>query len=478
AGGASMRTDMLDEHRRYALPEEKREWTTALEGDLPAAGAPRLVSEFGLWGLPGELPTGESGWWLDTAWEAHLDPAKLPRTAEVNFERFKLAAVFEDLENLAKLTQRRLTRGVKSLVEELRRLPAFAGYVGRGFTDTEWEASGWLTYAREPKLGFDEWATFNGPIAVLAEFSRRNYWSGEAVEATIYVSNHSKNPLAGAIQWGVDGADCDGELAYEVAAHTTKAVGTIQFEAPRFHKPQAAKLQLRLVAGGWEVNTNTYELTFAPAEAGRVEGVKVAAAHLPQALLDRLSAQGFDVHSSWEPGMTLIAGSLEPDVRRALDQGAHVIFLAEEGNQALNTGFLSFRPLPQGDSWERTASVHYVQWDLFPQLPLNTLMGWEMEDLFPLHVIPLDMYGAGDRRFESNQAEEDPANVLAGYFEGWLGNVAASMLVQPASRGRLLTTTLRLGSQYGGHPIATLLLNRLLTESHLFELRTVYQLET
>ena len=480
SGGSSMRTDMIDEHRRYGMPEESRELAAALAGELPAAGAPRLVSEFGQWGLPAE-PTELNGerWWLLEGYTPSADEAKNPLTAERNFERYKLANVFEDLDNLAMLTQRRMTRGVKALIEAFRRQPAFAGYVARSLYDTEWDCSGWLTYDRKPKLGFDEWATFNAPIVVLAELPRHNYWAGETVEATVYLSNHSKNPIKGLVHWGIDGADCDGELEVDVAAFTTAPVGTIRFEAPAFPKPQATKLSLRLSSSGWDINTNYQELTISPREAGLVPGRRVAVMYLGAELKERLAAQGYEVSDVWEPGMTLLTGSLERDVQQALDQGAHAVFLAERGARTPNVGFLSFRALPlEGVSAARSRSVNSIQWDLFPQLPLNTLMGWEMEDLAPHHVIPLGLYMADGQPVMSNQAEEDPANVLAGYFEGWLGHFSASMLVQSVSRGRLLTTTLRLGSHYGEHPMATLLLNRLLTEAHLFELRTVYQLET
>lgn len=480
AGGSAMRTDVIDEHRRYGMPEESRELEAALAGELPAAGAPRLVSEFGQWGLPadpGSIP-GEHGWLLEGP-VALRDEAKNPQTAQRSFERYKLASVFEDLDNLSKLTQRRQARGVKAQIEAFRRRTAFAGYVARALYDTEWECSGWLTYDRRPKLGFDEWSAFNAPIVVMAELPRHNYWSGEAIEATVYVSNHSKNPVKGSVLWGIDGADCDGELEVDVPAHATAAVGTIRVEAPSFAKAQATKLSLRLTSGGWDVNANFAELTISPREAGRVEGRRVAVLHLGDELKDRLASQGYEVLSSWEPGVTVLAGSLEAEVQQALDQGAQVVFLAERGAHTPHAGNLSFRALPlSGDSDERMRSVNYIQWDLFPQLPLNTLMGWEMEDLAPHHVIPMGAYQADGQVFMGNQAEEDPANVLAGYFEGWLGHFSASMLLQSAGRGRLLTTTLRLGTHYGSHPIATMLLNRLLTEAHLFELRTVYQLET
>jgi hypothetical protein len=480
AGGSAMRTDIIDEYKRYSLPEENRALDAALAGELPAAGAPRLVSEFGQWGLPDGFDVqAYEQWWLHEGPALRLDEARNPLTAQRNFEKFKLASIFEDLDNLAKLTQRRMTRGVKGLVEQFRRRPAFAGYVARSLYDTEWEGSGWLTYDRRPKLGFDEWGAFNAPIVVMAELPRHNYWVGDIVEATVWVSNHSKNPITGKVLWGIDGADCDGELEVEVAPFSTEAVGTIRVEAPAFAKPQATRLSLRLLSGGWDVNANYQEITISPTEAGQAAGHRVVVAHLGEPLKARFAAQGYEVVDEWEPGVAMVAGSLEADVQAALDAGAHVVFLAEKGAQTPHVGFLSFRSLPHsGDSDARMRSVNYIQWDLFPQLPLNTLMGWEMEDLAPQHVVPLGTYTADGQVLMSNQAEEDPANVLAGYFEGWLGHFSASMLLQSAGRGRLLTTTLRLGSHYGEHPIATMLLNRLLTESHLFELRTVYQLET
>lgn len=483
AGGSSMRTDLIDEHHRFVLPEEARQWSSAVMGDVPAYGAPRLVSEFGLWGLPalGADAPGEGAlderWWIAATGPAHGDESKWPRTAEMNFERYKLAAVFEDLDNLAKLTQRRLTRGVKGLIEALRRT-AFAGYIGRSLTDTEWEASGWLDYQRRPKLGFDEWASFNGPIAVLADLPRRNYWAGEEVEVAFHISNHAKNALSGTLVWGIDGADCDGEIEVQVPAFATVPVGKITFPAPSFGRSQAARLTARFVSGGWEIVGNSFEITISPPEAGRAEGKTIAVSQLADDLIERLRGQGFTLVDAWEPGQVLLTGSLGPEVWAALERGANVVFLAEHGARTPDTGYLSFRELPTTGTWERSASIHYIQWDLFPNLPLNTIMGWEMEDLYPQHVMPMGAYGTGVRRFVSNQTEEDPANILAGYFEGWLGAFASSMLLQPLRHGHLITTTLRLGTQYGHHPIATQLLNRLLTEVHLFEPRTVYQLET
>lgn len=481
AGGSSMRTDLIDEHHRYVLPEDVRAWNASLHGDVPAAGAPRLVSEFSIWGLPagGEIDAaGAAGGWPGAAYPPQGDESKWPLTAERNFERYKLATVFEDLDNLAKLTQRRMTRGVKGLVEKLRARQAFGGYIGRAFTDTEWDASGWLTYDRLPKMGFDEWASFNGPITVIADVERHNVWCGEEIETTLYVSNHSRNPIKGIVQWGIDGADCDGEVEVDVPAFQNVAAGKLKWTVPNVARAQATKLYLRLVSGGWEVTTNHVEITISPSSAGRVDRRRIAALHVDPQLVERLTAQGFTVEASWSEGLPVLAGSLEDDVQAALTAGANVVFLAEQGAKSNNAGFLSFRELPQPPSWERTASVHYVQWDLFPQLPLNTIMGWEMQDIFPQHVIPMGSYGQGARRVTSNQSEEDPANILAGYFEGWLGQFSASMLLQSVGRGRLLTTTLRLGSTYGKHPIATQLLNRLLTEVHLFETRAAYQLET
>jgi hypothetical protein len=480
AGGTSMRTDLHDEHHRYVLPEESRQWTHSLNGDVPAAGAPRIVSEFGLWGLPALDPDDavNEAWWLTPVAVASPEEARWPATAEESFERYKLAAVFENFDNLAKLTQRRLTRGLKGLVEELRRRPAFAGYVARSLADSEWEASGCLDFHRRPKLGFEEWALFNGPIALLAEVPRRNLWSGDTLEVQFYLSNHTRQALSGTLIWGIDGADCDGEVEVSIPPYATGPVGRVAFEVPNLGRPQATRLSARVVSMGWELVANHFELTISPRGAGEVDGVRIACGEVAEGLRTGLQAQGFTLIEAWEPGLTLVTESLNARVWEALEQGANVLFLAERGARTPETGYMSFRELPHGNAWERSTSVHYIQWDLFPQLPLNTIMGWEMEDLFPQHVLPMGPYRVGSRRLTSNQVTTDPANILAGYFEGWLGAYAASMLLQPQRQGHLLTTTLRLGSQYGKHPIATMLLNRLLTETHLFEPRTVYQLET
>lgn len=483
AGGSSMRTDLLDEHHRYVLPEESRQWTHSLNGDVPAAGAPRLVSEFGLWGLPalGEQWSAaavDGPAWMSSLGLAHQEEAKWPHRAEDNFERYKLAAVFEDLDNLAKLTQRRLVRGLKGLIEDLRRRTAFAGYVCKTFSDTEWEATGCLDYRRRPKLGFEEWASFNGPIVIVAETDTRNLWADDKTTVNFYLSNHTRQAINGTLHWGLEGFECDGEFEIQVAPFQSAHVGTCSFQAPSPGRPLATRLLTRVVSGGWEVVSNQFELTLTPREAASVSGTRIACGSVREELRHRLSQAGFALQDEWEPGLLFLTESLEPPVWAALEQGANVLLLAEWGPRNAETGYLSFRELPQMDTWERCASFHYIQWDMFPHLPLNTIMGWEMQDLYPHYVLPMGGYGAASRRFISNQLSTDPAQVLAGYFEGWLGNFAASMLMQPQRRGHLLTTTLRLGTHYGTHPIATLLLNRLLTESHLFERRTVYQLET
>ncbi|MEB3329114.1 MAG: glycoside hydrolase family 2 TIM barrel-domain containing protein, partial [Candidatus Sericytochromatia bacterium] len=363
AGGTAMRTDLHDEHHRYVLPEESRQWTQSLNGDVPAAGAPRVVSEFGLWGLPASEPddAGQEAWWLAPAAVASPDEARWPGTAEDSFERYKLAAVFETFDNLAKLTQRRLTRGLKGLVEELRRRPAFAGYVARSFADSEWEASGCLDFRRRPKLGFEDWASFNGPIALLAEIPRRNLWAGDTIAVRFYLSNHTRQALSGTLVWGIDGADCDGELEVSIAPYMTGPVGEVTLEVPALGRPQATRLAARVVSKGWELATNSFELTISPRSAGAVAGLAVACGEVSEGLRVALNNQGFAVEEAWEPGLTMVTESLTPAAWEALERGARVLFLAERGARAPETGYMSFRELPHGSAWARSTSVHYIQ---------------------------------------------------------------------------------------------------------------------
>lgn len=421
--------------------------------------ANRLVALGGTWGLP-DPPL---------AWDEE---------AARRFERLKLAVVFDDAANLARLTQKRQVRSLKGQIEAYR-AGGGEGYVAGSLVDMHGAHEGALDASLRPKAGFEEWSAFHGPIAAFALPEVRNAWCGEPFVARLVVANQAKHPIEGVLRWGIDGADADAEVEVHVPAGETRVVGRIAIEAPPFPRPTATRLMLKLEAGGWEVARNACELTFTPVSASRVDRRSLIDAGLPTDLARRLQDRGFSLHPLEEApkGSIALATAWGRELDAALDAGHDAVLLAEEG-PGPGGGELSFRRLPRLAEERVGGPVQVLQWDRFPQIPLGLMPGWELAGLFPRWAIPLGNYPTAGGEARSNQAHVDPADVLAATFEGRLERFAATMLRMNARRGRLIATTLRLAEGYGRHPIGTLLLNRLLTDAALFEPTLAYELES
>lgn len=486
SGWAHVKTDLNDYHRYFTAPDLIDEWKADLahcldrpEGNFVAGkqnnaqGVPVLVSEFGVWGLPEPSRiTGWYGgrpWWFDAVWAGHTEAFKYPATAERNFDRFKLEAVFGSLDGLAEATQRRMMRALKPIIEAMRQREDLAGWVVTELTDIEWESNGWLDYFRKPKAGFEEFAWFHGPVAVMATLPRHNLWEGEAIAVTLSISNHTREAITGSVRWRVRGVDgLAGEVPVDVRSFATASFQTT-ITAPA--ATAAATLEFELVRqDGTVVARNEEAMTFTERRAAEAEldgplALRGEAARLATAL----GRAGHRVVEDLSPDTLILTTTLDAETRSHLEAGGRVLFVAEAGEAADEKGLLSFRRLPRGESWDRASSIFYGRAELAGDLGVSGMFGWELEGIYPHHVVPLDGYlqDFGGRLIElpGNQANVDPAGIWAGYFEGWLGKFAASVLAMPYEAGTLVVTTLRLLEQYGDQPVGTRLLHRLLARA-------------
>jgi hypothetical protein len=486
SGWAHVKTDINDWHRYYTAPDLIDEWKADLahcvekpESNFVASkqanakGIPVVISEFGVWGLPevSRITDYYQGtpWWFEAQWAGHTEEFKYPETALRHFARYGLGRVFGDMDQLSRACQRRMMRALKPIIEEMRKRPDLAGYIVTEFTDIEWESNGWLDYFRKPKAGFEEFAWFNAPLVVGAELPKHNFWVNEDVDAMIWVSNHTPDGFEGTLRWRVTGhADLSGELPISIAPFASGEADAppLRFTAPEVPGSAKATLELELVKDGRVVATNAEELTFTTWEATHVPMAgPVTLRGDAQALEAGLLEAGFRLEESLGAETLLITTTLDAEAHAHLAAGGRALFIAEEGEKAPEKGLISFRRLPRGESWDRAASILYMQPGLFGDLPVGGVMGWECEDLFPHHVVPLSNYlqDLGGRGLElpSNQADVDPSGVLAGYFEGWLGKFGAAILRMPYENGELVVTTLRLIESYGLQPIGTAMLHRL-----------------
>ncbi|MNS27045.1 Beta-glucuronidase [compost metagenome] len=487
SGWAHVKTDINDWHRYFTAPDLVPEWKADLSHcvDKPetnfvagkqdnAKDIPVVISEFGVWGLPevSRITDYYQGtpWWFEAQWAGHTEEFKYPATALRHFERYGLDRVFGDLDGLGAACQRRMMRALKPIIEEMRRRPNLAGYVVTEFTDIEWESNGWLDYFRRPKAGFNEFAWFNAPLVVGLELARHNAWVREDIEATVWYSNHTPEAYEATLRWRIAGHDGhEGELSVSIKPFTSgplKYGPHLRIEAPEVTAPAKATLEIELVYDGRVLATNAEELTITPWDSTAVAASgPVTLRGDAQALEAGLLEAGFQLEETLGANVLLVTTTLDAEARAHLEAGGRALMIAEHGEQAPEKGSLSFRRLPRGESWDRAASILYIQPGVFGDLPVGGVMGWECEDLFPHHVVPLSNYlqDFGGRGIElpSNQADVDPAGVLAGYFEGWVGKFGAAILRLPYENGQLTVTTLRLIENYGLQPIGTAMVHRL-----------------
>jgi len=487
SGWIHVKTDINDYHRYFVVPEQLQEWkediAEYMAGDpernyvkgYAPQGEPIIVSEFGVWGLPSvqkllEHYDGEPSWFANLGDDTHREDFKMPLTAYANFDKYQLDRVFGDFENLSVHSQRRMYRAVKSLIEEMRKHPRINGYVVTEFTDIEWETNGWMDYTRNLKLGMERAADFNGGLIVMADGLRRNLWSGEEQSWDIVISNHDLRPLQGVVKWEVSGTGVSGTIPIEAgeAAHV-RLPGAIRFVAPSVDRADFHALKLTLELSGEAAAVNEEELTISPC-AESPSNATVLAYEMDEAFLKSLEANGFTLADDFESADAVVTSVLDEAVLAYYREGGQVLFLAEEGDGLTDKGQFTFRELVRGESWDRTSSFNYVDPSYFEGIPLRHEMGWEMEGLYPDYIVPFSNYnklGGTIGRIVymfGNETLAESSEIVSGYFQGWIGQAGGSLLIQKSEQGRLVLTTWKLKNAYGTHPIATQIVNHLLSE--------------
>jgi hypothetical protein len=489
SGWAHVKTDINDHHRYFVCPDQLDAWKRDLDefvvGDpdrnfvdgYSSNGEPIIVSEFGVWGLPSmtklkeHYGDREPWWFINQGEESHQEDYKKPVTAEANFSRFGLHQVFDSFEDLAVASQRRMFRAIKSVIEEMRKRPAVAGYVVTEFTDIEWETNGWLDYLRNPKEGFERLKDFNGALAVMADGVKHNLWSGESQTWDVVVSNHDLLSFQGSVRWRIEGTTLSGELPVQLDGRLyLKLEKAIAFTSPEVPHAGGYNLQLELWNGSELAAVNEEELTFSPNEQS-ISGMAVASYQLPESFVARLLAKGVDVKQELQQEAVILTDCLDENVLKYVRQGAHVVFLAEQGEKLMHRDQFTFRHLPEGESWPRASSFNYVSPKWFEEVPLQPEMGWEVDDLIPNYVLPFTNYkiGGGRRMIPlfGNQGLAENSEIISGYFQGWIGQVGGSIVRTPYGKGSILVVTWRLLEHYGKHPIATQVLHKLVRKINI-----------
>lgn len=482
SGWAHVLTDLNDYHEYYSLPDRIASFRQRLDfiedhpidnyaqGQAPRGGEPVLVSEWGNWALPDPAQARERSNGVAPAWfeydRAYARAADLPPAPPENplTERIKTVAGFEDRfaalglkavfgtpAALVEHVQQRAFRSLKAHIEEMRSRPTIQGWVVTELSDIEWEANGWLDYWRQPKSFTFQLGDLNADLTLVALPERRTVWGGDPVCVSVWLSNISSRCVDGTLRWRVEGTPLGGDVPAAIGPFQSAAnASAIRFTAPD-DRIANARLLLELVQGGEVIARADAELTWAPRASGLVPGVGLNGHGLDRVIRQRLERQGYAVPRSFRPELGLaITETLNEETLACVHDGGRVLWLAQDaGPHAERLGLRPWR-LPPAESWRMAGGSAWARAERLAPAPILPTLGWEVAEIFPHAVIDVDNLGPDDE-------------LLAGWFEGWLANGGALAVRRAVGRGHLLATTFRFVDSYGVEPVATLLLNRLLT---------------
>jgi glycosyl hydrolase family 2 len=490
-------TDIEDFHNYYAMPDHYRKWKDWVQtfasrppwtfahvyesieswrqyikdpwNPLPRQQAPEVrrrgsepmvVSEFGNWGLPDVAKLkecyGGEPWWFETGIEWG-DGVVYPHGIEQRFKAFHLDKVFPTLSDLSAASQRMQFTALKYQIEQMRRHPSIVGYVITEFTDVHWESNGLLDMCRNPKTYYDVIGQVNSPDAIVpTDWERIAFWECERCEVKLALSHFSASDLRGCrLEWQLDQwPDIRGNfegITPERAQLTN--LGTVVFEVPRVEKALRARLEMRLLSASGELVTrNHHELYFFPRLESSTHPLKVSAPGLPR-LSARLAAMDYEMTDDLSADLVVVE-TMTDELRWYAQNGGKVLWLAESPeSQQAHLGAISIAQR-HGRSWQGdwASSMSWIRQDkVFGGIPTGGTVDFAFADLTPETVI----VGLSPRDFA--------ANVHSGLFVGWAHHIVALVAERPIDRGRLMICTYRLRDHLGTHPVATIMMNDMIT---------------
>jgi hypothetical protein len=456
-----IKTDINDFHEYKSIPDNHAEWVARTRdfasrpkwafsphGDAePTGQEPLVLSEFGNWGLP-ELPA-KLPWWFDRDFAGR----EVTRPAGVleRFKQYGFHRIFPDFNALARATQWHQFGSLKFEIEDLRQHESIRGYVITEFTDINWEVNGLMDMWRRPKVYAPELARIQQPTVVFARADQRNYWAGEPVKLTTFISSYGAENLTGAqVNWRVGSQTGRLELTRSCTACVIGG-GTITFVAPKAATARRERVWLELRdQSGERIAENTFDVfVYPPAPSA-----KTAVALAPEVakLRTALGSAGYRINSTVMAGDLLIATGWTAPVAAHMAKGGKALLLLEAKAQLPTASGLKVTARSGSDldgNWVTNFNWIDPKSAVFSKQAFGPILGWEAAAVVPQAII-------------QGVQPEQYTNVFAGIFYGWLNNNAA--FAMKTTDGNAILTTFRF-DEYGKDPYATYLLDSLIQEA-------------
>jgi hypothetical protein len=418
-----VRTDMNDFHLYRSVPDQLRSWrawtaawaadgarTWSPNGDALCVGdEPRVLSEFGVWGLPDLDGDEDEPWWFATGAPLPGDVAR-PEGVRARFDAWGLGDVFGSWPTFVRESQEHQFEGLKAEIEDLRLHPALGGYVITELTDIHWEANGLLDRHRNPKAFHDRLRQVTGQTVVVPRPRHLRYRSGERATVDIVVASPTGH-VERRVAW---------EVPVLGLAGAVDAPGTIAFDAPAIDRPMTVSLSLEAGGEDGPPIANTMKIWLFPdAPSERPAEVPVA--------------------STWT--------DVAPHVARG---GRAVVLVADDDALPEGHAIRLERWSADDDAtgWIRSTGLGWLDPRLTDGLSIGPRVDLAFLGITPEHRL---------RGF----GPEQRSDVLAGHLLGWVRDVTATIAAFRHGAGSGIVCTFPLLEADGRDPVATALLDRL-----------------
>ena len=456
SGWAHVATDVDDFHRYFASPEQAADWERDLDhichypadnyatGASEAPEAPVVVSECGAWGL-GSLERLRERYGGDPPWFDHdflAEAYKRPAGVDRRFVETGLSDAFADVEALAAAWQDRQFTAVKHVLETMRVRERVDGYVLTQLSDVEWEFDGLLEYDREPKSFLEAFREVNAPLAVVARPSARAVREGDSLSLTAHLVNDTGREYSGTVEWAL--GDRHGTVEATVESGS---VETVSVPSTPVDPVDGGPVEHRELTVGFRTGDRTARATEPVAIVDGDGGPSVPGpVYAEGPLAPRLARNGVAVTHDLSNAVGLaFARDVTGDVERFASRGGAVVHVPDEDGRMAGGGPFTYRALPDGESWVRSAGLFYRRSSLLADLCPDRVPGWAFDGIYPAAV--------------ATDVGSDRVHV--GYVEGWLANAASPLVAREYGDGTFAACTFRVPGAYGSHPAATLLCDRL-----------------
>lgn len=244
--------------------------------------------------------TGQSPWWLEEPTFA------VQESTEQEFARHyspSMPSEFVRRQNLHSLALR------KGLIEEFRKFPELSGYVMTQIRDNMLTRPGFYDDLGKPKWKPEQWRGFTADRVLIASSERQSFCfrCDETPNVRLLLSNFGDALDRSPLHWRLmDGskAVASGEAIVSAAAGTVTEVAVCKLACPSsILKPTTLKLVVEL-GDGVSLASNEWPVWFFP---------KVEAA----------------------PNSVLVTATMDAAARKALAEGARVVFIPEDADTSL-----------------------------------------------------------------------------------------------------------------------------------------------